>query len=102
MPTKAMTRTQSGSAENGTRLEQNAPNPFSTTTVIGYYLPVGKGSAQIEVLTTIGLLPKTLPVTQSGRGQLTLSAGVLPVGTYQYVLKVGGTAVASKQMIVLK
>ncbi len=83
-------------------LNQNAPNPFNTATVISYYLPETKQNASIEIVSSSGQPIKTFLLTQKGNAQLSIKAGELSVGTYYYTLKVDGVKVDSKQMLVVK
>jgi len=83
-------------------LNQNAPNPFNSATVINYYLPETEGNASIEVISSNGQLVKAYPVTQKGNGLLTIKAGELSAGTYYYTLMVNGAKVDSKQMVMVK
>jgi hypothetical protein len=80
------------------RLEQNAPNPFSATTTIKYFIPEGSGSAQISFVDQNGKALKVLKISQIGEGQVVLNAFELPAGMYTYVLTVDGRTIEAKQM----
>lgn len=83
-------------------LFQNHPNPFHENTVIRYFLPEGTEHARLEVYSVDGKLLTTLPLTQSGEGQMQLKAGSFPAGTYLYSLVVGNEVLATKRMILTK
>ncbi|CAN5739065.1 hypothetical protein BH10BAC2_BH10BAC2_35250 [soil metagenome] len=87
---------------SGARLMQNAPNPFNAVTVISYYLPEIKGNASIQIVSSNGELLKTFPITQKGKGLLSINAGTLASGNYHYILIVDGKKIDSKQMIITK
>jgi flagellar hook assembly protein FlgD len=91
-----------GSGLSVAHLNQNAPNPFNSTTVISYYLPETKQNASIEIVSSNGQLVKTLPLTQKGNGQLSIKAREFSAGTYYYILKVDGVKADSKQMVLVK
>jgi len=81
-------------------LTSNAPNPSRGTTVIRYHLPQGTASAQIVIHNTGGQLLKSITLTGEGDGQITLTATMLPAGSYAYGLWVAGRQVDAKQMVV--
>ena len=80
-------------------LDQNIPNPFSQSTVIGYNIPSDARSAQILIVNLNGQLQKTLQMTEPGKGELRLDAGELSAGIYIYSLLVDGQEIDSKRMI---
>jgi len=84
------------------RLAQNAPNPFNQKTVINYYLPQNAGNALIMITDMNGKVIKTEKITTKGDGQLTINAGELASGTYQYALALGGRLIDSKKMVLTK
>lgn len=83
-------------------LDQNIPNPFSQSTVIGYYVPQIKNSASIMVSTLQGNQIQSFVITATGKGQITISSGVLTAGEYIYTLVVDGVKVDSKKMIIVR
>ncbi len=83
-------------------LQQNAPNPFSNTTVIRYYLPASINTAQVLITDNKGVAIKTIVLSQKGNGQVTLAAGSLASGTYFYSLLVDGNKIDTKQMQIMK
>ncbi len=83
-------------------LEQNAPNPFSNVTTIGYNLPVQVSSAKIIVTDKTGKTIKEISLKGSGKGTIQLDASTLSSGAYQYALYVNNKLIDSKQMILAK
>ena len=71
-------------------LEQNQPNPFDGTTVLGYYLPEGTTGAKIVITGINGQLLKSIPVSGKGKGRVTLPANTFAKGSYTYTLWVNG------------
>jgi hypothetical protein len=80
-------------------LEQNQPNPFTENTLIKYYLPGNATGAHINIFTAEGKLLKTLKITESGHGQLSIKANSLPAGNYVYQLITDTGIVANKTMV---
>ncbi|HXB11987.1 MAG TPA: tail fiber domain-containing protein, partial [Bacteroidia bacterium] len=82
------------------RLQQNAPNPYTGSTVIAYHLPQSTTNAEIIVSDLTGSVIKSVSLTGTGDGQITLSAGSLASGSYFYTLLVNGQKIDTKQMII--
>jgi len=82
-------------------LQQNTPNPFTTSTLIGFELPA---AATVE-LNIIDMRGKVIQTQQGafakGQQQIAVLASNLPNGTYYYQL-VTPFGVEAKKMIVLK
>jgi flagellar hook assembly protein FlgD len=83
-------------------LEQNAPNPFNQSTVINYYLPQKTRSAVMNITDINGKIIKTVALTEKGKGQVRLEAGLLTAGTYQYSLIINEKLVDTKKMVLTK
>ncbi|SRR5579862_159673 len=98
----AIMKTGSLVGADGAALRQNAPNPFSTNTIIGYYIPSKAISAQITVTDMNGNLLKTMSVANRGQGQTTIYGGKLSAGVYLYSLMVDGVRVDTKKMVLTK
>lgn len=83
-------------------LSQNAPNPFSGTTSISFYLPA-EGYAKLCVYSIVGQLVATLidGNMSEGKHEVTFNAGDLPSGTYYYKLSTNSVSV-SRQMLLIK
>ena len=84
---------------NNVTLDQNKPNPFGTTTTIGYDLPSTYTSAKIYIADVAGKMLKTMNISGSGKGTINVDAGTLSAGTYYYSLYVDNKLVSSKSMI---
>jgi hypothetical protein len=92
---------QSASASvNGTAtLDQNAPNPFSQSTNIGYYLPETVQAAALNVYDMNGIQIKSISVNSKGKGSVTINGNELRPGMYLYTLIADGQEVSTKRMI---
>jgi hypothetical protein len=53
-------------------LEQNSPNPFTSSTAIRYYVPQSATSARLTFTNAKGQLVKTISLSNRGTGQLNL------------------------------
>jgi trimeric autotransporter adhesin len=84
------------------RLFQNAPNPFSQSTQISYFIPDNTGSASIQITDMSGAIIKSVPVNAKGNGQLTLSTAQMPAGVYNYSLYITGNVIDTKKMVLIK
>jgi hypothetical protein len=85
----------------GYRLEQNAPNPFSQNTVIGYAVPAGTTGARVNVYDLAGRLVKSFNIADQS-GQITMNAGDMSNGLYIYDLQVNGRQILERKMTVVK
>jgi hypothetical protein len=81
------------------RLDQNNPNPFSATTTIHYFTPIGSQNVSIEIYSQDGKLLKHYNVL-SGEGAVSVEAYALPEGSYLYSLGINGKMMDTKQMII--
>jgi len=86
-------------ASNVATLSQNAPNPFSQSTNIGYYLPVSVQNATLYIYDMNGVQIKSIPVTSKGIGTITIDGYELRPGMYLYTLIADNIEVATKRMI---
>ena len=86
-------------ASGGALIYQNAPNPFGDGTTIKYYVPENTSNAQIIFYDEFGNQLKNFAVTETGAGQLNLTAANLAPGTYSYSLLINGKAIDTKKMI---
>ena len=84
------------------KLYQNAPNPWSSETVIRYSLPQSVTSAFIYIYDMQGAQLKSIPATGRGESQVTITARDLKAGMYLYALVADGSLIDSKQMILTK
>ena len=83
-------------------LYQNSPNPFSSTTVIEYYIPASATDANLFIFTLNGELLETYPVTTFGYGNVSIDGTTLDAGMYLYSLVVDEQIVDTKRMILTK
>lgn len=84
------------------KLYQNAPNPWSSETVIRYSLPQSVATACIYIYDMQGSQLKSIPAQGRGESQVTLTARDLKAGMYLYALVADGQLIDSKQMILTK
>ena len=96
------TMTNAQPSESHHTLFQNQPNPFNQSTVIRYALTENATSGLIVIRNLNGNQIKAFEISQSGKGQVTVSANELAAGTYTYTLVVGGESVDTKLMVVTK
>ena len=82
-------------------IKQNAPNPFSKSTVINYYIPDNISNAKIMVTDMTGRLVRIYTAKQ-GEGLINISGGDMPAATYQYTLLADGKKIDTKQMTLFK
>lgn len=80
------------------RLEQNAPNPFNGSTLIGYSIPGADGNGRISITDMKGVMIKSFNI--NGKGQINLHKGSLASGEYLYSLWIGEKLVDTKKMSV--
>jgi hypothetical protein len=92
---------QEGSNNQGYRLEQNTPNPFSQSTAIAYAVPAGTTGARINVYDLTGRTIKSFPLSDVS-GTVTMEGGSLTDGLYIYDLQVGGRQILERKMSVSK
>jgi hypothetical protein len=81
-------------------LDQNIPNPFSSSTDISFTLP-RNANVKLEIRDIRGNIVETLVDTGLERGEhrLRWNAGDQPVGTYFIILKSGGITEARKMIL---
>lgn len=84
------------------RMDQNKPNPFSESTVIGLNIPEKTQKANIFIYDFSGKQIKSIHVLERGETNITVYAGDLGAGMYIYTLMVEGKVVVTRRMIVEK
>ena len=89
---------QSSTNISSASLEQNIPNPFSSSTTINYYLPENNGNAFVNFYAQNGSLLRSIKLNANGRGTINLKTSELPSGVYRYALLIDGKVISSKQM----
>jgi hypothetical protein len=85
-----------------TRLDQNFPNPFNPSTVVGFRLSVA-GHTTLKVFDMTGREVAVLVdgMRPAGEHSVTFEASALPSGIYMYVLETGGQRI-SRKLLLLK
>jgi hypothetical protein len=98
----AETKTSNSELQTSNTLFQNQPNPFNQTTIISYQLLSDAKSAFIVIRGLNGEELKSVTLSNTGKGQVTINANELAQGTYTYTLIVNGKSVDTKLMVVTK
>lgn len=80
-------------------LLQNTPNPFDQSTTIRYYLPEGTQKAQLFIYNIDGQQVRSMELTETGEGAMTITAGELGAGIYFYTLYADGEVSQTRKMI---
>ena len=80
-------------------LDQNAPNPFSQTTTIGYSLNEKVQKALICIYDMNGAQLKCIPLELSLQGKITINGNEFKAGMYMYSLITDGQLIDTKRMI---
>lgn len=83
-------------------LDQNTPNPFNSSTSIGYYLPITIVNASIYVYDMNGIQLKSYPVAERGKGNIIIKGSEFNAGMYLYALIADGKIIDTKRMILTK
>ena len=84
------------------RMDQNKPNPFSESTVIGLNIPEKTQKANIFIYDLSGKQIQNVMVTERGETNITVYAKDLNAGMYIYSLVADGRVVVTRRMIVDK
>ena len=81
-------------------LTQNYPNPFTSSTVIRYYLPVDE-EVELSVFDVLGRKVETLVsgFKSSGWHEQSFEAKNLPVGVYFYTMSQGAEKITQKMVL---
>ena len=82
------------------RMDQNKPNPFSESTVIGLNIPEKTQKANIFIYDMSGKQVKSINVEERGNTSITVYASDLNAGMYIYSLVVDGKVCVTRKMIV--
>lgn len=90
------------SAVDMVRMDQNKPNPFSESTVIGLNIPEKTQKANIFIYDLSGKQVKNVQVNERGETNITVYASDLGAGMYIYTLVVDGKVSVTRRMIVEK
>lgn len=84
-----------------TRLLQNRPNPSNGSTVIEYSLN-DNGTALLTITDMTGIARKVFSGLAKGNNRLTINAGELAPGIYNYTLTIDGKIAGSRKMVIVK
>jgi hypothetical protein len=84
------TNQQLNSPVSFARLEQNQPNPTSSSTTIKYFIPGQILNALIKITNTNGQVIRSVNLSSKTNGQITIPTNDLMAGTYFYSLIVDG------------
>ena len=82
------------------RMDQNKPNPFSESTVIGLNIPEKTQKANILIYDLSGKQIQNVPVAERGETNITVYASELGAGMYIYTLVTDGKVSVTRRMIV--
>ena len=99
---KSLPRNGDNCTNDGAKLYQNTPNPFTGETEIAYYIPIDAVSADLYIFSLGGELLRTYPIRAFGDGSVTISGSTFTAGMYIYSLVVDGNIVDNKRMILTK
>ncbi len=83
-------------------LDQNTPNPFNTTTSIGFYLPTTIATASLYVYDMNGSQLKSFSISERGKGTVTIQGSEFSAGMYLYALIADGKVIDTKRMVLTK
>ena len=83
-------------------LSQNLPNPFRKNTLVNYFIPQDVQKAEISVTTVNGRILGSIPISNKGKGQLTIKVNDYPADVYYYSLILDGEIIETKKMILMK
>jgi hypothetical protein len=83
-------------------LYQNAPNPFSQSTQIKFYLPESVKHASLNIYNLQGEQLKQIDVAARGENSQSITGSELKAGIYLYALIADGQEVDVKRMILTK
>jgi len=92
------------SASGSPVLYQNIPNPFNNIggTKIRYFVPDNMNSPMIVFFDEFGSKLQTFAITETGMGELDVTASNLVSGIYSYSLFINGKVVDTKRMVFQK
>ncbi len=94
---------EGGGRKTGTSLlYQNTPNPFSKTTIIGYYIDNMTRDAYLAIYDMTGKELTKYLILKEGKGSTNINAEQFANGVYMYSLIVDGNTVDTKKMILNK
>ena len=80
-------------------LDQNIPNPLTSSTSIHYTIPAGSSKAQLVITDNNGNTVKQISLNGGGKGVVNIEASTLSAGTYSYTLIVDGNKSKPKKWL---
>lgn len=96
---RIITSSKTTETDLGNTLYQNAPNPFSQSTVIEYYVKESVKDARICIYNMNGSQLKSIKITENEAGSITINSRDLKAGMYLYSLIADGNLVDTKRMV---
>jgi trimeric autotransporter adhesin len=99
---RALLLAKNTTAMSGASLDQNMPNPFNGATIIGYNLPKGATSAQMQITDITGKVLAVIPLSGEGKSSVTANISGYAAGIYTYSLIVNGQIVGTKEMTAIR
>jgi hypothetical protein len=84
---------------SGAFLQQNAPNPFSQSTQIKFYLPESVKIASLNIYNLQGKQLKQIAIAQRGEASQRIAGSEFEPGIYLYALIADGQEIDVKRMI---
>jgi hypothetical protein len=88
--------------KNLPKLYQNNPNPFSQDTRIAFFLPANCGPAMIVISDLTGKQVQKVDIKTAETKEITIKAGSMAAGTYNYTLVCQGKVIDTKQMMIIE
>jgi hypothetical protein len=80
-------------------LEQNAPNPFSITTTVNFYIPQSAKTVAIYIYDLQGTQKKSFIISSRGKSSIVINGAELLPGMYLYTLVVDGNEINTLKMV---
>jgi hypothetical protein len=99
---QTQSKISTGEITSSALLQQNAPNPFNTNTIIRYSIPSTAKQSSLIITNANGQTLKTFLINKQGAGQIIIYANELAAGNYFYSLLVDGKKANTRQMILTK
>lgn len=92
---------QDNTIKTSSKMEQNIPNPFINETVVKYNVAPQVQNAHLEIYDITGKQVTSIPLSQRGTSQITITSEKLSPGVYTYsIIEDGKKTGNSKKMIV--
>ena len=84
------------------QLDQNIPNPFSSETKIGCFIPDESNSSTLYIYNMQGTQLQQYPLAGKGKQEVTINGNSFSPGMYLYSLVIDGKEIDTKRMILTK